>query len=91
VAFDYSATQLLASWLQEILTGFPALAAAQEKLNGLSQSVTTTRGLGQAQIWTSFRDDYQLNPGIRQVLDLIPQVTDPCRCPSVKIDFRLNI
>jgi hypothetical protein len=89
-AFDYSATQLLASWLQDILSGFPVLAAATEKLIGLSQSVKTIRGLGQAQIWTSFRDDHQLNPDTLQILDLIAQVTDPCKCPCVKIGSRLS-
>lgn len=54
--FDYSSTQLLAVWSRAIVEDVPALQAVLPHLEELAQSLTLTRGLGQAQIWTLFRD-----------------------------------
>ncbi|ORY30348.1 hypothetical protein BCR39DRAFT_598381 [Naematelia encephala] len=54
-AFDYSSTQLLASWLSLDLASIPALNAAQSKLAGLAKGLAVTSGLGQANIWSLFR------------------------------------
>jgi hypothetical protein len=54
--FDYSATQLLATWCRELLERLYGLRDVLPFLQGLAQSVNLTTGLGQAQIWSIFRD-----------------------------------
>lgn len=54
--FDYSATQLLAAWSRDLLDQLPALHSVVAQLQGLARSVILTKGMGQAEVWSLFRD-----------------------------------
>ena len=76
--FDYSATQLLASWLGEGLSALPELSEASQALQGLSNSVEIVTGRGQSEIWSLFRADRpQLTDDLRTA---ISRVRDPSEC-----------
>jgi midasin len=77
--FDYSATQLLSTWLQKMLQTFPTMAREQEKLQGLAQAVSITRGLGQAEVWSVFREAVAVSDStlVGQMLELGEKMTDP--------------
>ena len=78
--FDYSATQLLASWLGEGLAALPELAEVAQALRGLSSSVEIVTGRGQSEIWSLFRTDRpRLSDDLRTA---ISRVSDPSECPS---------
>jgi hypothetical protein len=73
--FDYSATQLLASWLAEGLVVLPELSEAMPALQGLSSSVEISAGRGQSQIWSLFRTE---QPHLSDDLRIaISRVRDP--------------
>jgi midasin len=76
--FDYSATQLLASWLGEGLAALPELAEAATTLQGLSSSVEIVTGRGQSEIWSLFRADRQ--EFLEDLRVAIGRVRDPSTC-----------
>lgn len=53
--FDYSATQLLAQWLREVISDIPALHNSLAQLGTLAQSVEITTGQGQSEVWAMIR------------------------------------
>jgi midasin len=55
--FDYSSTQLLATWLQDVIAGIPQLDQAAKSLAGLADSVEISTGRGQSEVWAMFRRD----------------------------------
>lgn len=56
ITFDYSATQLLATWLREAMDKIPVLASAASLVNALGEAMQLTSGLAQTEVWTAFRD-----------------------------------
>ena len=73
--FDYSSTQLLATWLHKILCQIPGLHESIESLTRLSSKVTITRGQGQSKIWSLFRPQ-QSHVDLVDVVQLADTVED---------------
>jgi len=74
--FDYSSTQLLAQWLQEIIRESPELEQAATSLAGLAQSVEISTGRGQSEIWSIFRRDSDGKTDV-ELRDAVSRVRDP--------------
>lgn len=88
--FDFSATQLLAQWLRDLLSNVPTLQSSLIHLNSLAQTVEITTGQGQSEIWALMRkpdDRLILEEGTRALLN---NVRDPGQLPLQDIDISLT-
>jgi hypothetical protein len=52
--FDFSATQLLATWMNELLLDFALFSDVMDKLPDLVSEVKLNAGFGQFELWSAF-------------------------------------
>lgn len=76
VVFDYSSTQLLAKWIDEAIPAVPAFQAISAAVSSLGQSLALTTGLGQAQVWSMFREGAATLHLDAHLLDQVSRIED---------------
>ncbi|EIW71201.1 hypothetical protein TREMEDRAFT_37629 [Tremella mesenterica DSM 1558] len=76
--FDYSATQILARWMREIISQVPVLSTQSDNLDELAKAVEITTGLGQNVIWSLYRDseNRDIEPELMKIIERVEDPTD---------------
>lgn len=88
--FDYSSTKLLARWIEQDTEDVTSLSPVFDKLRNLAKTVQLTTGLGQAEIWSLFREpcDQGSSEDLVKLTLLADDVYDPRKQPLCAFRIR---